>query len=104
MSDMSNPGFRITQGKGFHVTFANGWTMSVQFGPGNYCDHYDRDFEDRAACGAEGSRTAEVAVWGPDGPMVELDGGDTVQARVTPDEVLALMQRFATMPAAVTTP
>lgn len=34
--------FRITRGKGFHVSFPNGYTVSVQFGPGNYCDHYDR--------------------------------------------------------------
>ena len=27
----------ITQGKGFQLKFANGWTVSVQFGWGNYC-------------------------------------------------------------------
>ena len=26
-------------GKGFHMTFANGKTISVQFGRGNYCDN-----------------------------------------------------------------
>lgn len=32
-------GFAITRGKGFHVQFANGVTVSVQFGPHNYCDN-----------------------------------------------------------------
>ena len=29
--------FRITQHKGFQITFPNGVTVSVQFGPGSYC-------------------------------------------------------------------
>ena len=33
--------FRITYGTGFHLTFSNGITVSVQFGPGNYCDNYN---------------------------------------------------------------
>jgi len=33
--------FNITNGKGFTMTFANGWTVSVQFGGLNYCQHYD---------------------------------------------------------------
>jgi hypothetical protein len=24
---------------GFHILFSNGWTASVQWGPGNYCDN-----------------------------------------------------------------
>ena len=31
--------FRITDGKGFHIEFENGVTVSIQFGPGNYCEH-----------------------------------------------------------------
>lgn len=30
--------FRSTENKGFQLTFANGWTISVQFGKGNYCN------------------------------------------------------------------
>ncbi len=33
MKDKTDAGFRITGKKGFHVTFENGWTVSVQFGP-----------------------------------------------------------------------
>lgn len=31
--------------KGFRITYPNGWTASVQIGPGNYCDHYDKSFD-----------------------------------------------------------
>lgn len=34
-------GFKVTGGKGFHLTFENGITISTQFGGGNYCDNHD---------------------------------------------------------------
>jgi len=33
--------FRSCENRGFHLKFANGWIVSVQFGMGNYCDNYD---------------------------------------------------------------
>lgn len=33
--------FGITDGKGFHMTFENGLTISVQFGYMNYCSNRD---------------------------------------------------------------
>ncbi len=33
--------FRITDNKGFQITFDNGYTVSVQFGPGNYSSNYN---------------------------------------------------------------
>ncbi len=87
--------FKITSKKGFHITFENGWTVSVQFGPGNYCDNYDRfriGEEDEEA-GEAGSSTAECAVWGPDGEMVEYPGwGETVSNRSSAEEVLELLK------------
>lgn len=55
--------FTAFRNKGFKMTFANGWTISVQFGPHNYCDaEYKVDEEPRHharwTC-----RTAEVAIW-----------------------------------------
>ena len=79
-------GFRITDKKGFHITFENGWTVSVQFGPANYCDHYGRRIgHDEEACGSEGSTNAECAVWSPDWVMVSPNGrlSDTVSNRST---------------------
>lgn len=86
-------GFRITGGKGFQFTFENGYTVSVQFGPANYCDHYDRDImADAEACGREGSLTAECAVWPQEGQMLEYgEWGDAVSNRSTPAEVLELL-------------
>ena len=91
-------GFFITRKSGFHITFSNGWTVSVQFGPGNYCDNYGRDIgREEEACGKEGSTTAECAVWGPDGKMVARPGWDsTVSNRSTPTEVLELLNWAST--------
>jgi hypothetical protein len=93
-------GFYITSGKGFHVVFENGWTVSVQFGGGNYCDNYDDDIGDVpfALSGKKGSSCAETAAWGPDGHMVDRGNGDTVQARQSPADVLALFNWAASQP------
>ncbi len=93
------PGFAIIGKKGFHVAFENGWVVSVQFGPGNYCEHYDRDIgRDEEACGKEGSIDAETAVWGGDGAMVDRGNGGGVQARQSPAEVLQLLTWAAAQP------
>ncbi len=85
-------GFFITGKKGFHITFANGYTVSVQFGPGNYCEHYDRDFDDAEDCGKEGSLTAECAVWPQKGQMIAYgDWDNTVSSHSTAAEVLELL-------------
>ena len=92
------PGFYITSKKGFHITFANRWTVSVQFGPGNYCEHYDRRIAyEEEVCGKEGSMDAEVAVIDPQGDMPDL-GGDTVRGRQSPAEVLQLLNEIAGKP------
>jgi len=86
--------FKITSNKGFHITFKNGWTVSVQFGPGNYCDNYNRHIgQEEEACGKDGSQNAECAVWPKDGelyPYPEWDG-ENVSNRSTPEEVLGLL-------------
>jgi hypothetical protein len=99
-------GFRITDGKGFGIDFANGWAISVQFGYGNYADNYDYrgdfgdDFTERnRKAGAEGSRTAECAVFNNVGEMVKLpafmfdsvDYSDVVSNRSNSTQVLRLM-------------
>jgi hypothetical protein len=71
--------FRITQGKGFQITFESGWLVSVQFGPFNYCDHYnvmigDRNFETvERELGTKGSSTAEVWCIHSDGRRWPID-------------------------------
>lgn len=95
----SNQGFRLSSDKGFHVGFKNGYTVSVQFGPGNYGDHYDCSYTGSkhhpGSCGAQGALTVEVAVWkhGGDGLIAMPEfGGNTVGGYYTPEKVLALMQ------------
>ena len=64
--------FEITQGKGFHIKFGNGRTISVQWGVGNYCDNRDSDptclttEQVHRAVGEKGSSTAEVMLSGDD--------------------------------------
>ena len=55
--------FVSTMRKGFHMTFENGLTASVQWGAGNYCDNHfpeDMDFSCRKDAKSD---TAEVAVF-----------------------------------------
>ena len=69
--------FKITGGKGFQMTFANGWTVSVQFGPGNYCENRNINMMitaeqeqfagKKAIAGNKGSIDAEIAAWDKDG-------------------------------------
>ena len=55
-------GFLSMQRKGFHMTFENGLTVSVQWGAGNYCDnHCPPDMDFSFSKDAESS-TAEVAI------------------------------------------
>ena len=86
--------FYITGGNGFHVVFPNGYAVSVQFGPGNYCDNHDRGIgKDDIACGKEWSRLVETAVWGPDGKMITLPGDvDTVQGYRTVTDAMDLLR------------
>ena len=93
--------FKITAGKGFQVTFANGNTVSVQWGYGNYCDHHfgtvDGDFETQQRLyGERGSHTAEIAGLDADGEWLHPDSwGDDVKGYCTPEEVLEFMNWIA---------
>src|SRR5262245_38291883 len=93
----ARPGFSISGRKGFHVTFDNGWTVSVQFGGGNYCDNYNEPIGGHhlnPAYELPLSGTAEIAAWPAEGEWYDF-GGDTVAGYKTPAEVLAFMQEIA---------
>jgi hypothetical protein len=92
-AEKSRPGFKITGGKGFHVTFENGWTVSVQFGGGNYSENYDAEIYPVPEPLPK-SGTAEIAAWGPDGSWHNF-GDDTVAGYKTPAEVLAFLDWVA---------
>lgn len=87
--------FRITDRKGFQVTFENGWTVSVQFGYGNYCmNKYAAEYgQDAPPC-----EDAEIAAWSSDGVWHQFDCGDykdDVSGGVKPNEVLEFMNMIA---------
>jgi hypothetical protein len=94
-------GFTITNGRGFQVTFKNGYTVSVQFGRGNYCQNQTvsnpilqmveamQPFTGDVVC-----PDAEVAVWKDDGELIPLrryHNNDSVGGYFTPAKVLNLL-------------
>lgn len=85
----------ITRHKGFHMTFKNGWTASVQWGPGTYSEHHDTwDFDRPKNEPRWESTTAEVAAWPNGGSLIDL-GGATVRGYLSADEVLAFLNEIA---------
>ena len=73
--------FRISSGKGFQMTFENGWTVSVQFGNGNYCENRFATDHERGE-----SVDAEIAAWDKNNVWHDF-GHDTVMGWCTADQV-----------------
>ena len=85
------PKFVATQNKGFGITFQNGFTISVQWGTENYCEHknLDIDFDDLPNPKEKNrweSRNAEIAVFNDKG-IVPVGESDDVIGWLTPNEV-----------------
>ena len=79
--------FLATRNKGFRMTFENGFEISVQWGPGNYCERKDEDFDKPQEERFWESRTAEIAIFNSkDNSMITL-GKDNVDGWLTPDKV-----------------
>jgi len=85
---------KSTRNKGFHMTFKNGITISVQFGHLNYCsrrnDHpYDstkfEEMDEMRQLIIE-SNTAEIAIWDDKGEWFNF-GSDTVKGWVNANEI-----------------
>lgn len=83
-------GFRICGAKGFQIKFENGWTASVQFGQGNYCDNRSpqQPSEDRE------SRSAEIAAWDAAGKWYQFES-DEVEGWQSPSQVLEFLNMIA---------
>jgi len=56
---------KITQNKGFQMTFNNGLTISCQFGSGNYCNNRDfgKGFQAEMRQPITECDNCEVAIW-----------------------------------------
>jgi hypothetical protein len=91
--------FKVSQGKGFQMTFANGWTVSVQWGIGNYCDHSTARWTEGAnsKVGELGSTTAEIAAWDANKVWHQFEDDDSVKGYCTPDEVAAFIAKISAL-------
>jgi hypothetical protein len=90
--------FESCSNKGFRITFANGYALSVQWGPINYCTNRDInanwDIAMSAKDGMWESETAEVAVFDPDDKIIDMDDNQ-VHGHVHADGIVDLMTLVA---------
>jgi hypothetical protein len=76
----------ITLQKGLQMTFENGYTVSIQFGYGNYCDTTETEL--MANKSIIEANNAEIAVWDEDGEFIQMEGwSDSVKGWVSPEDV-----------------
>ena len=87
--------FRINDNKGFSITFDNGYTVSVQFGPGNYSSNYNLSMLDNMGKPMTAA-LAETALLDPNGDFVAYKDDD-VQGYQTPQDVLELLNYAASL-------
>ena len=89
--------FRITFGKGFHLVFKNGITLSTQFGYGNYCDNCNIP-NPKAGKNVE-CKDCEIAIWTEGGNWITkkclddigIENNDTVLGRVDMETWLKIL-------------
>ena len=67
---------------GFSLTFANGLTISVQFGRGNYCDNQKTYQPNPDECS-----NAEVAIWNDMDEFYNFPHGKIADGWVSADDV-----------------
>ena len=87
----------INENKGFSMTFANGWTVSVQIGVMNYCSnralesvsHLSTKDRIKYFNSSKPSPNAEIAAF--KGKKWHDFGDDTVKGWCKPDEILDFM-------------
>lgn len=96
---------------GFHMTFDNGYTVSVQWGPHNYCENRGLDkeggYRERLLhAGRLGCETCEVAVWDRDGRWLDTPEWagdlawthDQVVGDLRSSQVAGIIARVASFP------
>ena len=84
--------FRSVQNSGFQMVFQNGYTISVQYGPLNYCEKRSSDYFGPVKPAEGGmlrweSKDAEIAIWSSDKVWYEFEDGQEVKGWCSPDEV-----------------
>tara|TARA_R100000353_G_scaffold139629_1_gene99378 strand:- start:370 stop:816 length:447 start_codon:yes stop_codon:yes gene_type:complete len=71
---------------GMHVTCKNGNVVSVQWGPGSYCEKYDQSLSSPNV--TPDSVDAEIAIWDKDGNWHGFEGDDVLGWQ-TPEQVMS---------------
>ena len=87
--------FTSTRNTGFWIKFGNGYKVSVQFGPGTYCEHYYSERFSKNQFGLYESELAETAL-SFDDKLIEYEN-DEVQGYRTPAQVLELLNYAANL-------
>lgn len=81
---------------GFTMSFSNGYTVSVRWGYGNYCDNRVVYADHNKQYNCTTSPNAEVAVWNSNGDFVQApDVKGDVWAFQTTEEVALLVFQVA---------
>lgn len=69
---------------GISMTFENGYTISIQFGFGNYCEN--------KFLSKDNSKDVEIAYFKGDGDLISFEDGDQVKGYVSMDELADYIQ------------
>jgi hypothetical protein len=102
-SKQNHKNFSITMNRGFQMMLPNGYIVSIQFGPVNYCDNRDFSTVTAVPTGvAYSCNNAETAVFhSVTDEWVRPpwdEGGDTVQGWQSPEDVVKLIAWAASLP------
>ena len=87
--------FKVTRDTGFHITFDNGWTVSVQWGYGNDCENKYADWDDIKD--HKSSSDAEVWAWPADRVSVPEEYKEP-RGYQSPADVAAYIAAVAAIP------
>lgn len=90
--------FQSCYNRGFKMKFQNGWTVSVQFGTGNYCERqdYSKGIDSDCAAPLVISHDAEIAVWRGKLDMIRI-GNDHVAGHVSADQAARVIAYVQTL-------
>lgn len=82
----------------FHLTFENGWTLSVSFGSGSYTENHSR--WTNGGPFHEEVDTVEIALWDKDNIWATWSdrGGDEVRSSTTEAELLHIIEIASQFP------
>jgi hypothetical protein len=79
-------------GNGFKIGFKNGYTLSVRFGAGNYCENFNKENQSFLK-----SKDAEIAIIDPTGKLMQLNDKDTVLANQSAEDLVETLFKYFRM-------